>query len=300
MTAGHRRQQCTAEEMQAPDRRELVLELSHLRLAAVGWGSEHAPPVLALHGWLDNAASFERLAPLLGELHIVALDLPSHGRSDHWPTGHIHHFVDWVPAVIGAADALGWRRFALLGHSMGAGIASLVPAVIPDRIERLVMLEGAGPMATPPEKAPEQLAAAIASEAELSAAGNRVFPDLEAAVRARCHDSDLDRSSAELLVGRGIETTADGVRFTHDPRMKSRSRLRFTEDQVRAFLSAIRCPTLVVRASSGWPLPPDFIAGRIAMIPDARSEQVEGGHHVHLTHPERVAPIVREFLRAGY
>jgi len=278
------------------DPRELTLELTHLRVSALGWGPEDGAPVLALHGWLDNAASFQRLAPLLGDLNIVALDLPSHGRSDHWSTGHVHHFVDWVPVVIEAADVLGWSSFSLLGHSMGAGIASLLPAVIPERIERLVMLEGIGPAVTPPEKTPEQLARAIASEAELSAVGNRWFPDLKTAVKARRRDSDLDEESAELLVRRGAEVTGDGVRFTHDPRMKSRSRLRLTEDQVHAFLTVIGCPTLVVEASQGWPIPPDFIAKRIAMIPDATSAQVEGGHHVHLTHPERVAPIVREFL----
>jgi pimeloyl-ACP methyl ester carboxylesterase len=275
---------------------ELTLQLRHLRLSAVGWGENDRPPVLALHGWLDNAASFERLAPLIGDARIVALDLPAHGRSDHWPVGHVHHFVDWVPVVIEAADALGWQSFSLLGHSMGAGIASLLPAVIPDRIDRLAMLEGVGPAVTPPEKTPEQLASAIASESELSAAGNRWFPDLSTAVRARCRDSDLDSASAELLVRRGTETTDRGVRFTHDPRMKSRSRLRLTEEQVRAFLIAIGCPTLVVGASSGWPLPPDFIKRRVAMIPDVTVVQVEGGHHVHLTHPERVAGTVREFL----
>jgi pimeloyl-ACP methyl ester carboxylesterase len=276
--------------------RELRLELTHLRLAAMGWGPEDGPPVLAIHGWLDNAASFQRLAPMLGDLHVVALDLPSHGRSDHWPAGHVHHFIDWVPVVIEAADALGWSEFSLLGHSMGAGISSLLPAVIPDRVRKVVLLEGVGPAVTPAEKAPEQLAKAIKSEAELAAAGNRWFSDISTAVKARRRDSDLDASSAELLVRRAAETTPDGVRFTHDPRMKSRSRLRLTEDQVRAFLTAIRCPVLVVGASKGWPLPPDFVTRRVAMIPDVRSERVDGGHHVHLTHPERVAPIVLEFL----
>ena len=68
--------------------RELTLDLPHLRLAARAWGDPSLPPLLALHGWLDNAASFDRLAPLLCEhFHIVALDLPGHGRSGHRPAG---------------------------------------------------------------------------------------------------------------------------------------------------------------------------------------------------------------------
>jgi pimeloyl-ACP methyl ester carboxylesterase len=276
--------------------RERQLELTHLRVAAQEWGAEDGPAVLALHGWLDNAASFERLAPLVPDLHLVALDLPGHGRSDHWPEGFLHHFIDWVPVVVEVADSLGWTEFSLLGHSMGAGIASLIPGVVPDRVERVVLLEGLGPSVTPPEKAPEQLAAAIRSEAVLTAAGNRRFPDLETAVKARLRDSHLDEPTARLLVERGTEVTADGVRFTHDPRLRSRSRLRLTEDQVHAFLTAIRCPVLAVRASDGWPLPLEFIEKRIATIPDVRTVEVEGGHHVHLTDPDRVAPLIRDFF----
>ncbi len=276
--------------------RELILELPHLRLAALEWGPADGRPVIALHGWLDNAASFAGLAPLLEGQHIVALDLPGHGRSDHRPVDANHHFVDWVPEIAGAADALGWGSFSLLGHSMGAGISSLVPATYPDRVDRVVLLEGAGPMAAPAEKAPEQLVAAIADEERLAASSPRIFPNFEKAVAARLHDSDLDTASARVLVERGTENAEGGLRFTFDPRLKTRSRVRFTENQARAFLAAIPCPVLAVRALQGWPFPLDVVMARMAVIKDLESCEVEGGHHVHLTHPERVAAIVGEFL----
>jgi pimeloyl-ACP methyl ester carboxylesterase len=276
--------------------RDRWLELPHRRVAAREWGRGAGPPVLALHGWLDNAASFERLAPLLPELHLVAIDLPGHGRSDHRPPGCPHHFVNWVPVVMQAAGALGWDEFSLVGHSMGAGIAALMPAVEPERINRLVLLEGVGPTSTPAADAPRQLAAALASEAALEGTPNRLFPDLEAAITARRRGSDLDVEGTRLLVERGSRAEAGGVRFTHDPRLKTRSRLRLTEEQVLAFLAAIRCPVLAVRASRGWPYPPEMVAGRLASIPQAQVVEVEGGHHVHLTHPERVAPHIRSFF----
>ena len=276
--------------------REIVLDLPHLRLAALEWGPADGRPVIALHGWLDNAASFSALAPLLEGLHIVALDLPGHGRSDHRPADANHHFVDWVPEIAAAADALGWSRFSLLGHSMGAGISSLVPTVYPQRVERVVLLEGAGPMAAPADKAPQQMAAAIADEEKLANASPRVFPDFETAVAARLHDSDLDTATARVLVERGTEEVADGVRFTFDPRLKTRSRVRFTEEQAQAFLAAIACPVLAVGALQGWPFPKEIVMARMAAIKDLEKTEVEGGHHVHLTHPERVAPVVGEFL----
>jgi len=252
--------------------------------------------VLALHGWLDNAASFDRLAPQLEGLRVVAVDLPGHGRSGRLPAGCGNHFADWAASVLAIADALDWDRFALLGHSMGAGISTLVPAVAADRIDRVVLLEGMGPLAEPAENAPRSLAEALDQEAKLAGQKPRVFPSLEAAVEARRRDSDLDSASARLLVERGTEPVPGGVRFTYDPRLRTRSRVRFTEEQVQAFLRAIACPVLAVRASHGWPFPADLMAARAAEIRDLRVLEVEGGHHVHLTHPERVAEAIRQFL----
>jgi pimeloyl-ACP methyl ester carboxylesterase len=279
--------------------REIEIDLPYLRLAGREWGDGNGEPVLALHGWLDNAASFDTLAPLLPGLHVVAIDLPGHGRSQHRPPGVVHHFVDWVPEVAATADALGWDGFSLLGHSMGAGISTLVPAVYPDRVRRVVLLEGAGPLAAEAGMAAEQLIFALADEEKARAASPRIFPDFESAVAARMRDSDLDHEAAWRLVERGTEGVDGGVRFTHDPRLKTRSRLRFTEDQVHAFLVAIRCPVLSVAASRGWPFPKELVEARLARIPDLERAVVDGGHHVHLTHPERVAPLVDAFFSAS-
>ncbi len=279
--------------------REITLDLSQHKLAALEWGPPDGSPVLAVHGWLDNAASFSGLAPMLEGLRVIALDLTGHGRSDCRPSTHSHYFVDWVPEIIEAADVLGFESFALVGHSMGAGISSLVPAAVPGRVVRLVLLEGAGPLTTPPEDAPTLLRRALEDERRVAASSPKVHPDLESAVAARCHGTDLDPASARLLVERSVEAVEDGVRFTFDPRLRTRSRWRFTEPQVLAFLAAIDCPVLAVRARSGWPVPEEQMAARLDVIPDVTRVEVEGGHHVHLTHPERVAPAVREFLRGN-
>ena len=277
---------------------DLTVELPHLSLAAREWGPPDGRKVLALHGWLDNAASFERLAPLLPDLHLVILDLAGHGRSQHRHPSVVHHFIDWAPEVLSVADVLEWKRFALIGHSMGAGISTLVAGTFPERVQRLVLLEGAGPLAADASRAPVQLASALEDEARASAASGRIFPDLDAAIEARLRDSDLDRESARLLVERGSEAVDGGVRFTHDPRLRTRSRTRLTENQVLAFLGAITCPVLAVRALQGWPFPEDIVMARLAVIRNLETAEIEGGHHVHLTHPERVAPVISQFLSA--
>jgi pimeloyl-ACP methyl ester carboxylesterase len=127
-------------------------------------------------------------------------------------------------------------------------------------------------------------------------ASTKIHPDLASALAARCQGTDLDPASARLLVERSVESVDEGVRFSFDPRLRTRSRWRFTEDQVLAFLAAIDCPTLAIRARSGWPVPEEQMATRLDAIPDVTRVEVEGGHHVHLTHPEVVAPAVSGFL----
>jgi pimeloyl-ACP methyl ester carboxylesterase len=118
-------------------------------LAALQWGDPGAPPLLALHGWLDNAASFAPLAPLLAaHRRVIALDLPGHGHSAHLPKGvHRYNNLDQVDPILDFADALKLERFDLLGHSLGAGIASLAAAAAPARIGKLLLIEGLGPLA---------------------------------------------------------------------------------------------------------------------------------------------------------
>ena len=103
---------------------ESTHRVNHLSLACKVWGD--GLPCIALHGWLDNAGSFDRLAPLLPNSKIIAVDLPGHGLSDHRPQGTSAHFLDYVKDVAVLSDVLGLERFDLIGHSMGGGIATLV------------------------------------------------------------------------------------------------------------------------------------------------------------------------------
>ena len=128
-------------------------------LAALSWDGQ-GEPVLALHGWLDNAASFMPLATQW-QRPMVALDFSGHGHSDHRPDGVVTHLVDHVRDVLAVADQLGWQRFTLVGHSMGAGIACLFAAALPERVSRLVLIEGLGPPTTPAEDVAKTLRKAL-------------------------------------------------------------------------------------------------------------------------------------------
>ena len=90
---------------------EIQIQIPGVQLMAKAWGDPDGPPVLGLHGWLDNAGTFDRLAPHLAEFNLVAVDMPGHGRSEHRGADATYHFCDWIRDVYDITDSLGWERF---------------------------------------------------------------------------------------------------------------------------------------------------------------------------------------------
>ena len=231
--------------------REFHVDVALGRIAALRGGRAGAIPVLALHGWLDNAASFVPLARELDGLDLVAVDLPGHGRSAHLAPGADYSFYGTVNVVLDIADALGWERFALLGHSMGAGIASLVAASCPERIATLVAIEALGALAEVPERTVVRMREAVAAQRAQKDKRLRVFPDIDTAVRARVHasrvpGSGLDEALVRLLVERGVRDVEGGLTWSSDPRLTLPTMVRMTEAQVEDLVAGIECPTLAI------------------------------------------------------
>jgi len=271
--------------------RELSLELPHLRLAAQAWGDPQLPRLLALHGWLDNAASFDRLAPLLCEhFHIVAIDLPGHGRSGHRPPGTWYHYVDYLGDTLAAADALGWTRFGLLGHSLGGAVASMLAAACPQRIERLFLIEALGPLTAAVDQTLTLLQRAISQRHGLPAKALRVFASEAEAARTRAQAGDLSLEAAQIMVARGIKPATGGFVWSSDPRLTLTSPQRYIEAQVLAVLDELRVPTQLILAQPAPPfLPEALINARIARVPDIDVVRIAGHHHLHLDDPQPVA-----------
>ncbi|CAI3787691.1 2-succinyl-6-hydroxy-2, 4-cyclohexadiene-1-carboxylate synthase [Pseudomonas sp. MM227] len=259
--------------------REIRLSLPHIELAAQVYGPEDGRPVLALHGWLDNANSFARLAPKLAGLRIVALDLAGHGHSGHRPVGAGYALWDYAHDVLQAADQLGWQRFSLLGHSLGGIVATLLASALPERIERLALIDGVIPPLGAAEEGPQRLGEALHAQQALGHKRKSVYADIDRAVLARMQGRiAVSHEAAELLAARGLERVAGGFSWRSDSRLTLPSPVRLSEDQALAYVQAIRCPSLLILAEQGLLVKNTALLARLGLPLQA----LPGGHHLHL------------------
>ena len=263
------------------------------RVALLDNGLQGQPLLVALHGWLDNGASFLPLAPHLEAFHLVCLDLPGHGHSDHKHTPYV--FVDWLDDLHQIVLAAGWTRFTLLGHSLGALIASAYAGVFPEQVERLILLEGLGPLSQPDEEVPGQLRRAILNRSRTRERAASGFASLEEAVAARCKVADISPAAARLICERQLEARAGRWYWRSDPRLHDLSPLRMSEGQAQALIRAIACPVLFIRGEQGFPWLLEQWRQRAGAFAQIEMVQVAGNHHFHMENSSETAVYIEKF-----
>ena len=268
-----------------------------LAIAGMAWGPPDGRPVLALHGWLDNAASFEVLAPMLEGCRVVSLDLTGHGLSDHRSDDAAYLIWDDIPQLLKVMEQLGWSRCTLLGHSRGAMIATLLAAVMPDHVDALITLDGLVPAPHDDQRFVHQMRDSFRYTARIARQAQRRFSSLEDFIERR-QRYGVSRDIAARLAVRAVEETADGFVLRNDQRLHSPSAVKLNERQIETVLRALSGPVLTVWASEGlltrgWEL--DVTALADSAIGDLTSVTVDGHHHFHME-PGLAAEIAGHIL----
>ena len=281
--------------------RPCAVETAFGTIAGLRSGEAGAPRVLALHGWLDNAASFLPLSQHLRGIDLVAIDLPGHGASTHLPLPADYLLITFARTAFAAADALGWERFALLGHSLGGVVASVMASAQPHRIERLLAIEALGALAEKEERTTQRLRDAFDAHRTLADKQLRVFPDIATAARARMQAGTgaLGETAALLLVERGLRRVDGGFAWRSDPRLTMPTAVRMSEAQSRDLVANIECPTRVIYADPPQSYFPDALRReRAAMLRNGELVVLPGSHHLHMDDAAGTAAAIGDFFVA--
>lgn len=275
--------------------KEIKIQTKNLALTALVSGQKTDPPVIALHGWLDNAASFTPIAQYLHGIQLFALDLPGHGKSEHRHGCNAYHFVDYAPDVLLAAKALGLEKFSLLGHSLGAGISCLLAAGMPECVERVALIDGLAPFSADDDQFPAQYRKHLENTLE-SGKSATIYPSIETAAKARMSVSDLSLQAAMLIAERSLIAVEGGFTWRSDRNVNKTSPIYLTENHIQSYLNRVECETMLIRTEKGIIKNWDRLKGREPYVKDLIIVDVEGKHHCHMEEPEQIASQLLPFF----
>lgn len=248
--------------------------------------------LLALHGYLDNAYSFRRLAEALPGIEIWCLDLPGHGLSSELPESDGTFILEWLPILGRALDELNWPEYQILGHSLGA-ILSQMLAAMDTRITRLLSLDGLGPLTSTSTENLNRYQRLYDNRQKRFPL--RYYPSYEALVASREKGMfPLSHQAARVIAGRAVGMSSHGWYHRYDRRLRNESLWRLSEEEVQQWLGRIRCPVhLLLFDTHRWAPLESVFQARQQAIETLNVDVIEGSHHLHLESPELVAKWVR-------
>jgi pimeloyl-ACP methyl ester carboxylesterase len=276
-----------------------------LRLHWVDWGNESAPPLLLIHGGRDHARSWDWVArDLRRHHHVIAPDLRGHGDSA-WAFGGMYAMVDFVLDIAQLLEGLRLFPMTIVGHSLGGAIALQYTSVYPERVHKVVAIEGLGPPPAMIERMRhvnpwQRMQTWIDEMRKLASRQPRRYPSIEAAAgRMREENAFLSEEQARHLTIHGVARNEDGTySWKFDNYVRALSPYRFDVEEMRTLWSRISCPTLLIRGTESWASDPSK-DGRLSAFQNARVVNVEGaGHWVHHDRLPEFLRVVREFLVA--
>lgn len=271
------------------------------KIAGLCWGKGNKKKILALHGWLDNAASFAQLAPLLADIgyEVIAIDFAGHGRSNHRAPGHFNHFIDYVLDIQDVLNQLDWEKPVLLGHSMGAAMAIMYAASYPEKIEKLIMIENVGPVpAYEKGTAASNLTEALKQWDNHKTEHKHFYKNVDSALEARLKVTPMQREFLYPMVERGVKKTSKGYHWRTDKRLRLRSPFRFSEEIVQDMLSSTKPKTQLILAEPyTYALSYKSLEKRTNKLMPDETVKIKGHHHLHMDNAPEVFDMIEIFLK---
>lgn len=271
-----------------------------LRCHVRRWGDPAAPKLFLLHGWLDVSATWQPVVePLLSRFQVLAPDWRGFGLSE-WPQDG-YWFPDYVADFEVVADHYSkGAPLTLVGHSMGAQIASLFAGLRPDRVAQLVCLDGLFLPDMEPKLAPKRFRKWLDELKDLPE--SRSYASFEElAGRVRKQHAELDEAAA-LFVARcwGHEDAAGRITLAADPKHRLSGPGLYRAAEALAIWGEVTARTLFVdggKSPFGKAISAEELQQRRAAFRDHQATVVPNGTHMlHFSAPAETAAAILGFL----
>ncbi len=277
-----------------------------LRLHYVDWGNPEGPPLLLVHGGLDHCRNWDWVAERLRHrYHVIAPDLRGHGDSA-WAVGGGYDMAGYIYDLAQLIDQKGMVPATIIAHSLGAGIVLNYCGVFPEKVKKVVAIEGLGP--SPAQMAEqarrsvgERLRGWVAEKRKNSGRSPRRYATLDEAVARMAEENPhLSPEQAQHLTVYGAHQNEDGTySWKFDNYARGGGGVGgLSHEEQQALWRCITAPVLLVRGAESWASDP-VVDGRIQHFQDARLANFEGaGHWVHHDRLDDFMAEVEAFLEA--
>ncbi|MCE9678603.1 alpha/beta hydrolase [Shewanella sp. AS1] len=277
---------------------EVAISLPHIRLGGRVWGEDDKPLLLALHGWLDNANSFQPLSNYLKDYQLLAIDWPGHGASQHRPGAYPLHWIDYLYDLECLIEHISRSRtlYGVIGHSLGGIVASAYSAAFAQKVPNWILIEALSPLFESSENSRQRLVRSFQSHSRQKPAdANRILM-LDSAVKARHKLTGLASNWCELLIERNLTHTQVGLCWRSDPRLKLDSPMRLNFEHIKALMQDHPARVLAVSADKGYRLLSHHQDEISAWYRNLTLVQLAGDHHLHMGNAAGVAAEIKKFL----
>jgi pimeloyl-ACP methyl ester carboxylesterase len=284
--------------------KDRTIDVRGLKIHYLEWGEPSGEPLILIHGFLDHARSWEPFVRALKKKSgapawIVAPDCRGHGDSGWVGAGGYYHFADYVWDLDGLVESLDVPKTTLMGHSMGGTVSFLYTGAYPDKVRKLVLAEGIGPLPMRFADAPTRMERWLADLKALSRRKIAEYPTLEKAAERLLRGNPRLQPDLALELARWGMRRNDGGNWVwkFDPLHRTTAPQPFYSGQAVEFFRRIECPVLLVHGSESRQTRRPDMEERLEAIARRSVAEVENaGHMIHQDNPERLAEIVTEFL----
>nr|XP_016934734.1 probable serine hydrolase [Drosophila suzukii] len=289
---------------------EISIPVPWGHLAGKWYGPKHVRPIVGMHGWQDNAGTFDTLAPLLpSHLSFLSIDAPGHGLSSWLPAGSSYHSIDLVLITRRLMDEYNWDKISILAHSMSSINGFVFSALFPDKVDLFVGLD----VLKPPVRSSRSIVDALAERIESTLKLERRLksgsepPSYEwDQLVTRLHEGSnksVSLDACKYLLQRNCRPSTHEPHkyyFSRDNRLKSSLFYTLHQEVPMEMARRIKCPHLFIKALQAPYYERkeyfDEVLAELQKNPLFEFHEVEGTHHVHLNEPEKVAPIINSFI----
>lgn len=290
---------------------DVRIQVPYGEVAGKWWGPQNIRPILCLHGWQDNAGSFDTLIPLLPKnVSFLAIDFPGHGYSSRIPNGLSYQAMNSLGLILSIMNEYGWKKVSFLSHSMGAVFQYIFAAVFPDKVDLVISLDSLKPQVSSPEtvifrltNAIPQLLVADRRNQLMSEPPCYTYDEMVDKLHEATYKS-ISRECCPYLLHRNIKKSLkypEKYYFTRDSRLKYSMGLNLSHEVNLDLAKQLKMPFMFIKAlQAPYFEKKEYFDQVVDLLkvnnPYFEMHTVEGSHHVHLSNPERVAPIVTAFL----